>query len=206
VMTPGPSSRRWRPWPRRGPSCCARPRGALRPAHAHELAAGEGFSLLCGRYEGIDQRVADHLCDDESRWATTCSPGRGRGPRVVEAVARLVPGVMATRSRPIRSRSPVRPAPAPCSSTPSTHGPPSSGASACPRSCARATTVGRTVAPGQSLRRTSSGVPTCSTGRSPPTRAPPRRVPRLSEPAPGAGGHCRGRGYHDGSARSRLAR
>src|SRR4051812_683876 len=30
---------------------------------ARELAAGAGFSLLCGRYEGVDQRVADHLCD-----------------------------------------------------------------------------------------------------------------------------------------------
>src|SRR5262249_15833116 len=32
---------------------------------AAELAAGDGFSLLCGRYEGVDQRVADHLCDGE---------------------------------------------------------------------------------------------------------------------------------------------
>ena len=34
-------------------------------AIARELAAGPGFSLLCGRYEGVDQRVADHLCDGE---------------------------------------------------------------------------------------------------------------------------------------------
>ena len=34
-------------------------------AYAAELAAGDGFSLLCGRYEGVDQRVADHLCDGE---------------------------------------------------------------------------------------------------------------------------------------------
>src|SRR5262245_23688643 len=32
---------------------------------AQRLAARDGFSLLCGRYEGVDQRVADHLCDDE---------------------------------------------------------------------------------------------------------------------------------------------
>src|SRR5437660_12803424 len=32
---------------------------------ARELAAGPGFSLLCGRYEGVDQRVADHLVDGE---------------------------------------------------------------------------------------------------------------------------------------------
>src|SRR5437588_1365281 len=32
---------------------------------AAELAAGEGFSLLCGRYEGVDHRVAEHLVDGE---------------------------------------------------------------------------------------------------------------------------------------------
>ena len=32
---------------------------------ARELASGNGFSLICGRYEGVDQRVADHLCDGE---------------------------------------------------------------------------------------------------------------------------------------------
>ena len=30
---------------------------------AEHLAAGPGFSLLCGRYEGVDARVAEHLCD-----------------------------------------------------------------------------------------------------------------------------------------------
>ena len=32
---------------------------------ARELATGGGFSLLCGRYEGIDGRVLDHLVDGE---------------------------------------------------------------------------------------------------------------------------------------------
>ncbi len=41
---------------------------------AGELAATDGFSLLCGRYEGVDQRVADHLCDGELSVGTTCSP------------------------------------------------------------------------------------------------------------------------------------
>ena len=34
-------------------------------AMAAELAAGGGFSLLCGRYEAIDARVRDHLVDGE---------------------------------------------------------------------------------------------------------------------------------------------
>src|SRR6188508_1746146 len=32
---------------------------------ARELADAGGFSLLCGRYEGVDQRVADYCCDGE---------------------------------------------------------------------------------------------------------------------------------------------
>ena len=32
-------------------------------AMAHELAELDGFSLLCGRYEGVDERVREHLCD-----------------------------------------------------------------------------------------------------------------------------------------------
>ncbi len=35
----------------------------LDQAMARELAATEGFSLLCGRYEGVDERVRDHLVD-----------------------------------------------------------------------------------------------------------------------------------------------
>ncbi len=62
---------------------------------AAELAAGDGFSVLCGRYEGVDQRVADHLCDDEvSVTDAVLAGGEAAALCVVEAVARLVPGVM----------------------------------------------------------------------------------------------------------------
>jgi len=54
-----------------------------------------GFSLLCGRYEGVDQRVADHLVDGELSIGDYVLAG-GEVPAlvVIEAVARLVPGVM----------------------------------------------------------------------------------------------------------------
>lgn len=56
---------------------------------------GGGFSLLCGRYEGVDQRVADHLVDDElSIGDYVLAGGEAAALVVVEAVARLVPGVM----------------------------------------------------------------------------------------------------------------
>ena len=64
-------------------------------AAATELAAGDGFSLLCGRYEGVDQRVADHLCDGElSVGDYVLNGGEVAALVVVEAVSRLVPGVM----------------------------------------------------------------------------------------------------------------
>jgi tRNA (guanine37-N1)-methyltransferase len=62
---------------------------------ASRLADGGGFSLLCGRYEGVDQRVADHLCDDEISVGDYVLSGGEPGALVVmEAVVRLVPGVM----------------------------------------------------------------------------------------------------------------
>jgi tRNA (guanine37-N1)-methyltransferase len=62
---------------------------------ATRLAAGAGFSLVCGRYEGVDQRVADHLCDDEiSVGDYVLSGGEVAALVVIEAVSRLVPGVM----------------------------------------------------------------------------------------------------------------
>ena len=66
VMTPGPlfaAVEAVAP-PRPLLLCAAAGRRFDQPL-ARELAAGEGFSLVCGRYEGVDQRVADHLCDGE---------------------------------------------------------------------------------------------------------------------------------------------
>jgi tRNA (guanine37-N1)-methyltransferase len=69
-------------------------------AVAAELAAqagemGGGFSLLCGRYEGVDQRVADHLCDGElSVGDYVLAGGEAAALVVIEAVARLLPDVM----------------------------------------------------------------------------------------------------------------
>jgi tRNA (guanine37-N1)-methyltransferase len=62
---------------------------------AAELAESGGFSLLCGRYEGVDQRVADHLVDGElSVGDYVLAGGELAALVVLEAVARLVPGVL----------------------------------------------------------------------------------------------------------------
>src|SRR5271157_411484 len=65
-------------------------------AMAAELAASPaGFSLLCGRYEGVDQRVSDHLVDGElSVGDFVLAGGELAALVVVEAVARLLPEVL----------------------------------------------------------------------------------------------------------------
>jgi tRNA (guanine37-N1)-methyltransferase len=62
---------------------------------AAELAGSSGFSLLCGRYEGVDQRVRDHLVDREfSVGDYVLAGGEVAAMTVIEAVTRLVDGVM----------------------------------------------------------------------------------------------------------------
>jgi tRNA (guanine37-N1)-methyltransferase len=65
-------------------------------AVAAELAAlPGGFSLLCGRYEGVDQRVSDHLVDGELSVGDFVLAGGELGALVViETVARLLPEVL----------------------------------------------------------------------------------------------------------------
>lgn len=67
-------------------------------AMAEELAAGGmqgGFSLLCGRYEGVDQRITDHLVDGEiSIGDFVLAGGELAALSVLEATVRLIPGVL----------------------------------------------------------------------------------------------------------------
>ena len=70
---------------------------------ADELASNDsGFSLLCGRYEGVDHRVREHLCDGElSIGDVVLSGGEVAACVVIEAVARLLPGAMGNNVSPI---------------------------------------------------------------------------------------------------------
>jgi len=73
-------------------------------AVAAELAGTQGvasargraaFSLLCGRYEGVDQRIADHLVDGElSVGDFVLAGGELAALVIVETTVRLVPGVL----------------------------------------------------------------------------------------------------------------
>lgn len=62
---------------------------------ARELAVHEELLLICGRYEGVDERVAEHLADDElSIGDYVLSGGELAAAVVVDTVARLLPGVL----------------------------------------------------------------------------------------------------------------
>jgi tRNA (guanine37-N1)-methyltransferase len=62
---------------------------------ARELAAESHLIFVCGHYEGVDQRVADHLVDEElSIGDYILTNGAITATVVVDAVARLIPGVL----------------------------------------------------------------------------------------------------------------
>ena len=66
---------------------------------ANELSDLEGFSLLCGRYEGVDERIRTDLCDDEiSIGDFVLAGGELAALTVIETVARLQPGVLGNES------------------------------------------------------------------------------------------------------------
>jgi tRNA (guanine37-N1)-methyltransferase len=69
---------------------------------AEDLAARDGFSLLCGRYEGVDHRVREHLVDGElSVGDVVLSGGEVAACLVIEAVTRLLPGAMGNARSPL---------------------------------------------------------------------------------------------------------
>ena len=62
---------------------------------AREFAQLEDLLLICGRYEGVDERVAEHLADCEvSVGDFVLSGGELAAAMLVDAVARLLPGVL----------------------------------------------------------------------------------------------------------------
>lgn len=68
-------------------------------AVARELAGEERVTLICGHYEGVDERVREHLCTGElSIGDFVLTGGELAAMVVVDAVTRLLPGVLAPGS------------------------------------------------------------------------------------------------------------
>jgi len=62
---------------------------------AEELAQHPHLALICGRYEGVDERVREHLVSDQlSIGDYVLSGGELPALAVIDAVARLIPGVL----------------------------------------------------------------------------------------------------------------
>lgn len=80
----------------RGPLIYLTPKGRqFTQSMARDLSSLGGFILLCGRYEGVDQRVIDHLVDLElSIGDYVLSGGEPAALVVADAVVRLLPGAL----------------------------------------------------------------------------------------------------------------
>jgi tRNA (guanine37-N1)-methyltransferase len=71
-------------------------------ADAKRHAGYDELILLCGRYEGVDERVAEHLVDEEiSIGEFVLTGGELPAMIVVDAVSRLLPGVLGNESSAI---------------------------------------------------------------------------------------------------------
>jgi tRNA (guanine37-N1)-methyltransferase len=79
----------------RGPVVLLTPQGRLfRQAIAQEYAQHARLTLLCGRYEGVDERVRALVDDELSLGDFVLTGGEPAAIAVVDAVTRLIPGVL----------------------------------------------------------------------------------------------------------------
>ena len=71
-------------------------------ATARRLAEYPELLLICGRYEGVDERVAEHLADEElSVGDFVLSGGELAAAMMVDCIARLIPGVLGNQDSTI---------------------------------------------------------------------------------------------------------
>lgn len=131
-------------------------------AMAHQLADGAGFSLICGRYEGVDHRVREHLVDGElSVGDVVLNGGEVAACLVVEAVVRLLPGAMGNASSPVNESFGA----SGLLEEPHYRGRRRFAGGMCPRCSAAAITPESTVGAAQALHRTLRDRPDLIDGR-----------------------------------------
>ncbi len=62
---------------------------------AVRLSKLDSLTFICGRYEGVDQRVSELLCDEElSLGEFVCMGGEAPSMVITESIVRLIPGVL----------------------------------------------------------------------------------------------------------------
>jgi tRNA (guanine37-N1)-methyltransferase len=87
--------------PREGrPIICLSPRGApFTQARAHKLASGAGLVAICGRFEGVDERIfAARDIEEVSIGDFVLAGGEIAAMALIEACVRLIPGVLGSAS------------------------------------------------------------------------------------------------------------
>ena len=102
VLKPEPIFEAVRARAGKGPVILLTPQGELlNQALVRELAGHDDLYLICGRYEGVDERVATHLVDKEISIGDYVLTG-GELPAmvVIDAVSRLVAGVLGSDESP----------------------------------------------------------------------------------------------------------
>jgi len=105
VMTPGPSIRAIRSVKQEGSRVIfLSPRGeTLRAKKCKELSTSSHLILLCGHYEGVDQRVIDTEVDEElSIGPYVLTNGCLPAIVLVDALIRFIPGVLGNEESPHR--------------------------------------------------------------------------------------------------------
>jgi tRNA (guanine37-N1)-methyltransferase len=102
VLKPEPIFEAVRARAGKGPVILLTPQGELlNQGLVRELARHDDLYLICGRYEGVDERVATHLVDKEVSIGDYVLTG-GELPAmvVIDAVSRLVAGVLGSEESP----------------------------------------------------------------------------------------------------------
>ena len=80
------------------PSYCPRGR-QFDQRVAEEWSKLKEITFVCGRYEGVDQRVADYMVDEEISVSSYVLAGGELGALIIiEAVSRLIPGVLGMKN------------------------------------------------------------------------------------------------------------
>ena len=138
--------------------------------YVDELAAEPALTLLCGRYEGFDERIVEHFCSDTLSIGRYVLTGGEIAAMVVgDAVLRKLPGTLGPRGlRASRSRS--RPRWRAIRSTRTTRGRPSTAAGRSRTCCSPATT--RRSAPGAGRAAASVGRRRAAVRYPDPSRGP----------------------------------
>ena len=114
----------------------------LDDALVDELAAEAALTLLCGRYEGFDERIVEHFCTDAVSIGRYVLAGGELAAMVVcDAVLRKLPGALG-HAESARGGVLQRGARTARPSTRTTRGRRSGAAGRCPRCCSPATTRG----------------------------------------------------------------